>query len=83
MLHSVIVTTYNREEEIKRTLSSLVDQTYKDFEVLIIDDGSTDNTREIVDGFRDKLVLQYFFRKTGEVQREEEILEQRWPKGSG
>lgn len=45
---SVIVTTWNRASLISRALTSLLNQSDQDFEVLIIDDGSTDNTHEIV-----------------------------------
>ncbi len=46
---SVVVTTYNRASLIMRALKSLVDQSENDFEALIIDDGSTDDTKKIVD----------------------------------
>jgi glycosyltransferase involved in cell wall biosynthesis len=45
---TVIVTTYNRELLLKRALDSLVAQTEKDWEAVIVDDGSTDNTYELV-----------------------------------
>jgi glycosyltransferase involved in cell wall biosynthesis len=45
---SVIVPTYNRENELRRCLDSLVTQTFRDFEVLVCDDGSTDNTSEVI-----------------------------------
>lgn len=53
---SVIVPTYNRAKEIPRSIESILNQTYRDFELIIIDDGSTDNTREIVEAYQDKRI---------------------------
>lgn len=43
---AVIIPAYNHKEELCRTLEALFSQTYKDFEVIIVDDGSTDNTHQ-------------------------------------
>jgi glycosyltransferase involved in cell wall biosynthesis len=56
---SIIIPTYNRAIDLKRALSSLNDQTYKYFEVLICDDGSIDNTPEVVGDFSNDLNIQY------------------------
>ena len=45
---SVIVTSYNAEATLARTLASILGQTFADFELLVVDDGSTDGTRDIV-----------------------------------
>lgn len=48
---SVIVPCYNQEKYIKECLDSLVSQTFKDYEVIVIDDGSTDDSAEIVNEY--------------------------------
>ncbi len=48
---SIIVPAYNAERSIKRCLDSIVSQTFGDFEVILIDDGSTDGTGEIADSY--------------------------------
>ena len=49
---SVVIATYNRAYIIRDALESVLGQTYRDFEILIVDDGSSDNTHEIVESFR-------------------------------
>ena len=56
---SVVVPTYNRARDLIRCLDSLVKQTYQEFEVLVCDDGSTDDTREVVSRYTDRLSLRY------------------------
>lgn len=48
---SLIIPTYNEEKDIKECLDSLSKQSYKDLEVIIVDDGSTDNTQNIIKDF--------------------------------
>lgn len=47
-LISVIIPTYNRSKYLNRSISSVINQTYKNFEIIIVDDGSTDNTQELI-----------------------------------
>jgi glycosyltransferase involved in cell wall biosynthesis len=58
---SVILVTYMRAADMSRCLDSLVAQTYKDFEVLVCDDGSTDGTEEVVRRYAGALNLRYLW----------------------
>ena len=50
---SIIIPLYNKENEMRRTIKSVLAQSYGDFELLIVNDGSTDNSVEIVNEFND------------------------------
>ncbi|OGO06329.1 MAG: hypothetical protein A2Y92_05520 [Chloroflexi bacterium RBG_13_57_8] len=50
---SVIITTYNRAHFVCEAIKSVLGQTYRDFEIVVVDDGSRDNTREAVATFKD------------------------------
>lgn len=63
MRYSVIVPLYNRPEEIQELLESLTAQTFKDFEVLVIEDGSTEDAKDIVASFAERLPVQYFWKE--------------------
>ena len=52
-LVSVVIPTCNRAGLLKRAVNSVVGQTYARLEIIVVDDASTDNTREIVRGFKD------------------------------
>jgi glycosyltransferase involved in cell wall biosynthesis len=62
VLFSIIIPLYNRPQEIKELLESLAVQTYKQFEVLVIEDGSDDDAEAIVKSFSDRLDLRYFVK---------------------
>jgi len=61
---TIIIPTYNRENFILNTIQSVLAQDYKNFEVIIIDDGSTDNTKKIVEAIQDERLIYVF--KTNE-----------------
>lgn len=48
---TIIVPAYNTEKYINKCLTSLINQTYKNIEIIVVNDGSTDNTNEIVENF--------------------------------
>ena len=54
---SVIMPVYNAATTLGAALDSLLAQTYKDFSIVVIDDGSTDNSREIVDSYYDSRIM--------------------------
>ncbi|HOL75210.1 MAG TPA: glycosyltransferase, partial [Bacteroidales bacterium] len=51
ILVSIIIPVYNGEKYISDTIQSVIDQTYKNWELIIVDDGSTDNTADVVKQF--------------------------------
>ena len=70
---SVIITTYNSEEWLKKVLFGYLNQTETDFEVVVADDGSTEKTKLVIDSFSPKfkykivhvwkiIYSEYFFR---------------------
>lgn len=69
MQFSIIVTSYNYEKYIRQTLDSLVNQTYKDFEVIIIDDGSKDNSIEIIKEYVQKYSNFNLYTHDGNVNK--------------
>ncbi|MBQ2554421.1 MAG: glycosyltransferase [Prevotella sp.] len=62
MRYSIIVPVYNRPDEVDELLESLTRQTVKDFEVIIVEDGSKNTCKSVCDGYSDALDLHYFFK---------------------
>ena len=63
MFFSVIIPLYNRPQEIDELLHTLTQQTYRQFEVLVIEDGSKNDAREIVQSYQDRLDVRYYFKE--------------------
>ncbi len=61
--YSIIIPLYNRPDEIRELLDSLTRQTYHNFEVLVIEDGSQQDARAIVQTFASSLQVRYFFKE--------------------
>ena len=57
-MFTLISTAYNTEKYIKECIDSVLNQTYTDFEFIIIDDGSTDNTWSIIDSYNDPRIIK-------------------------
>jgi glycosyltransferase involved in cell wall biosynthesis len=60
--YSIIIPVYNRPAEVRELLDSLTRQTFKDFETLIIEDGSTLRCNEVVKEYEEALDVHYFFK---------------------
>ncbi len=61
--YSIIIPVYNRPDEIKELLDSLKVQTFKNFEIIIVEDGSTDKCEEIVKNFKEDFDIRYYFKE--------------------
>lgn len=61
--YSIVIPVYNRPEEIDELLESLTHQTIKDFEVIIVEDGSTKRCEEVITRYTNRLAIRYFFKE--------------------
>jgi glycosyltransferase involved in cell wall biosynthesis len=65
VLVSIITPTYNRAYILERAIQSVLSQTYKNWELIIVDDGSSDNTKALVSSFHDDRIKYYFQENQG------------------
>ena len=65
-LVSIVVVTYNRAHFLKDALDSILRQTFKDYEIVLVDDGSTDNTKEIVEQYEG---IRYIYQEHGGISK--------------
>lgn len=56
-LVSIVIPVYNAENYIQQTLDSVLGQTYLNFEIIVVDDGSTDSSKEILETYQEKITL--------------------------
>jgi glycosyltransferase involved in cell wall biosynthesis len=63
MKYSIIIPVYNRPEEVNELLQSLTKQTYRDMEVIIVEDGSTVTCESVVRNYAGKLQLRYYTKE--------------------
>lgn len=72
MLVSVIIPTYNRAEILRETLQSVIDQTYRPVECIVVDDGSADTTKEVVHelmkGNNTSFTIKYIYKQNAGAQ---------------
>jgi glycosyltransferase involved in cell wall biosynthesis len=59
---SIVITVYNKEKFVKNTLNSVLQQTFSDYEIIVVNDGSTDSSEAIITAFEDDRI-HYFFKK--------------------
>lgn len=62
---SVVIPLFNKQHYVQKTLQSVLNQKFQDFEVVIIDDGSTDNSLDVVNKFEDKRIKIYSQKNKG------------------
>jgi glycosyltransferase involved in cell wall biosynthesis len=60
--YSVVIPVYNRPDEMEELLSSLVQQTFSDFEVIVVEDGSSIQSQSVVEKYKDRLTIEYLVK---------------------
>ena len=61
-LVSVIMPTFNKAQYLELTLTGFTLQTYTDFEIILVDDGSTDHTRQVAESFSANMNVKYIYQ---------------------
>lgn len=73
---SVVIPSYNHEKYIKKAIDSVLEQTYKDFELIIIDDCSSDKSKKIIEKYQDKKIKKLYNDKNlGAVETLNSLIE--------
>ncbi|MBW1295767.1 glycosyltransferase [Aquimarina litoralis] len=67
MKFSIITITYNRAQIIGETIESVRNQSYKNYEHIVIDDGSNDNTKEVIENYKDPKIIYHKIKKVGKL----------------
>lgn len=62
---SIVIPVYNRPNELDELLACITEQHYRNFDVLVIEDGSTIDAKSIVDSYANKLAISYYFKPNG------------------
>jgi glycosyltransferase involved in cell wall biosynthesis len=62
---SVIIPTYNRSQFLPEAVHSVLDQTFTDFEIIVVDDGSIDNTKEVINNYQDSRITYIYQENQG------------------
>ncbi len=61
--YSIVIPVFNRPQEVEELLASLLQQTYEHFELIIVEDGSTQRCEAVVKRYQDQLDIQYFYKE--------------------
>ena len=73
---SVIIPTYNRYTFLEKAIPSVLKQSFRDFELIVVDDGSDDGTEELIHSFRNKRIRFFYQENRGvSAARNKGILE--------
>ena len=67
ILVSIIIPTYNHSEYLKRALNSVINQTYENWEAIVIDNYSSDNTSEVVANFKNNKIKYSKVKNNGVI----------------
>ena len=63
MKYTIIITVYNKEKYIERALKSAINQNFENYEIMVVNDGSTDNSEKIIKKYQKKHKFKYFYKE--------------------
>jgi succinoglycan biosynthesis protein ExoO len=61
-MFSIIIPVFNKRPHLERSINSVLNQTFKEYELILVDDGSTDGSRELIESFRGQNKIKIFYR---------------------